>query len=361
MPVMAWRSKGMAWFLSTVGIGVVACTTQSNPRSNDPPPIETDQPVPPEGIPRKYVAPRGFDGDEFGMTLAQIKARHPRLTEIGEPAAVEWQGRTRSVDLSVCLDFDKNGGCRNPVISADVESGGTVLFAEYYVAAQFSGYTEGYTFGDTGGVLAPIFIDICAQYAGHGDRVIPNTLPDDARVCAFRAFHHTYVDEYAKSETHATNDDQGGPMYQRVFFGLVNIYGYPRRYRPIGRIVIELSDGTQMTSDPTPRYVDYHWGGGSPVTVDYSFNPKDGTGAVFIADQWARDYARKRHDAGDINFLLWRLSQPGGLNHKEFESKYRNGSLAMTRFESRVEPGQLSQRVRALFAVRPHDSSSWLK
>jgi hypothetical protein len=340
--------------VSAVTFGLVACSTPSAPQANDPPSIEADEPVPPTGIPKKYAAPLGFNGDEFGMTLSQLKVRHPRLTEIGEPIGVEWRGRTRNVDFSGCLEFDKSGGCRNPVISTNMEGNGIALFAEYYVAAPYAGYTDGYRFEDTGGVLAPVFIGVCAEYSGWDDRVIPNTLADDARVCAFRAFHHTYLDEYANANaTHAEEDDSGGPMYQRVFFGLVNVYGYPQHYRPRGRIVIELVDGTRLTSDPTPYYVDYHWGRGSDVTIDYAFNPKDGAGTVFIADARARDYAQKRHDTGDPNFVLWRLSQSGGLNHKEIEWRFQNGSLAITRFDSRIETDRLSDRVRSLFAARP--------
>jgi len=340
--------------LSTVTMGLIACSTPSAPQTNDPPSIEADETVPPAGIPKKYSAPHGFNGDEFGLTLAQLKARHPRLTEIGEPVGVEWQGRTRDADFSGCLEFDKNGGCRNSVISASVEGNGTALFAEYYVAAPYAGYTDGYRFEDTGGVLAPVLIGVCARYSGWGDHVIPNTVANEARVCAFRAFHHTYLDEYASaSGIRAEKDDSGGPMYQRVFFGLVNVYGYPQHYRPGGRIVIELADGSRLTSDPTPYYVDYHWGRGSAVTIDYAFNPKDGAGTVFIADTSARDYAQKRHDTGDPNFVLWRLSQPGGLNHKEIEWRFQNGSLAITRLDSRMEAGRLSDRVRALFATRP--------
>jgi hypothetical protein len=340
--------------LSVVSIGLVACSTPSVPQANDPPSIEADEPVPPAGIPKKYAAPHGFNGDEFGMTLSQLKVRHPRLTEIGEPIAVEWRGRARDVDFSGCLDFDKNGGCRNPVISANVEGNATALFAEYYIAAPYAGYTDGYRFEDTGGVLAPVFIGVCAEYSGWGDRAVPNTLADDARVCAFRAFHHTYLDEYANAnETRVEENDSGGPMYQRVFFGLVNAYGYPQHYQPKGRLVIEWPDGTRLTSDPTPYYVDYHWGRGSPVTVDYAFNPKDGAGIVLIADGSARDYAQKRHDMGDVNFMLWRLSQPGGLNNRGIEWRFQNGSLGINRLDSRVEPGRLSERVRALFAARP--------
>jgi hypothetical protein len=295
-----------------------------------------------------------LNGDEFGMTLAELKVRHPRLTEIGEPIGVEWRGRTRGVDLSDCLEFDKGGGCRNPLISADVSGSGTSLFAEYYVAAAYPGFSDGYRFADTGGVLVPVLIGVCAQYSGSGDRVIPNTLADDAHVCAFRAFHHTYLDEYANAQqTHAEEDDSGGPMYRRVFFGLVNAYGYPQHYQARGRIVIELADGTRLTSDPTPHYVDYHWGRGSPVTIDYAFNPRDGAGVVFIADAGARDYAQKRHDVGDRDFVLWRLSQPGGLNRKGIDWSFQNGSLAITRLDSRAEAGRLSDRVRALFAARP--------
>ena len=340
--------------LSAVGIGLVACSTPSIPQANDPPSIEVDEPVPPAGITKKYAVPRGFNGDEFGMTLSQLKVRHPRLAEIGEPTAVEWRGRARDVDFSGCLDFDKNGGCRNPVISANAESHGTALFAEYYVAAPYAGYTDGYRFEDTGGVLAPVFIGVCAEYSGWGDRVVPNTLADDARVCAFRALHHTYLDEYANADQERVEEnDSGGPMYQRVFFGLVNAYGYPQHYQPKGRLVIEWPDGTRLTSDPTPYYVDYHWGRGCPVTIDYAFNPKDGAGIVFIADGWARDYAQKRHDMGDVNFVLWRLGQPGGLNNKGIEWRFQNGSLGINRLDSRVEAGRLSERVRALFAARP--------
>jgi hypothetical protein len=351
----AQKCSAIVVVLSAVSIGLIACTTASVPQANDPPLIEADEPVPPAGIPRKYAAPHGFNGDEFGMTLSELKVRHPRLTEIGEPIAVEWRGRTHHVDFSGCLEFDKNGGCRNPVIGANVASNGIALFAEYYVAAPYAGYTDGYRFEDTGGVLAPVFIGVCAEYSGWGDRVVPNTLADDARVCAFRAFHHTYLDEYANpNETHAEeNDDSGGPMYQRVFFGLVNAYGYPQHYQPKGRLVIEWPDGTRLTSDPTPYYVDYHWGRGSPVTIDYAFNPKDGAGIVFIADGWARDYAQKRHDMGDVNFALWRLSQPGGLNNKGIEWRFQNGSLGINRLDSRVEAERLSERVRSLFAARP--------
>ena len=38
--------------------------------------------MPPRGIPRKYVAPHEFNGDELGITLSELKSRHPRLTEI---------------------------------------------------------------------------------------------------------------------------------------------------------------------------------------------------------------------------------------------------------------------------------------
>lgn len=346
--------KGAAWAISTVAIGLTACSTPSAPEGGTQA-VQAEESMPPRGIPRKYVAPHEFNGDELGITLSELKSRHPRLTEIGEPTAVEWRGHARSVDFAGCLQFDQSsGGCKQPVISTDVESGGTVLLAEYFVAAPYEGYTAAYLFNDTGGVLAPVIIDVCAQYAGHGDRIIPDSLPQEARVCGFRGFHHTYIDEYQnKDETLEENDDRV-PMYERVFRGLVNVYGYPAHYRPRGRIVIELSDGTRLASDPSPRYVDYHWGQGSPeVSIDYAFNPKDGAGIVFVADRRARFYAQVRHDMGDVNFILWRLHQPGGMNRHEFESRFQRGSLAMTEFGAREEPGRLSERVRALLAANP--------
>ena len=347
--------KGAAWFIATVAIGLTACSTPAPPQSSDSQGLQADESTPLPGVPRTYVAPQGFNGDEFGMTLSELKSRHSRLTEIGEPTAVEWRGQSRSVDFSGCMQVDQSsGGCKQPVIGADVETGGTVLLAEYAVAAPYEGYTAAYLFSDTGGVLAPVIIDVCAQYPGHGDRVIPNTVQQDARVCGFRGFHHTYVDEYQDTGATRSATDDRVPMYERVFRGLVNVYGYPSHYRPMGRIVIEWPDGTRLTSDPTPRYIDYHWGRGSPeVSIDYAFNPKDGAGMVFIADRRARFYAQVRHDMGDVNFILWRLHQPGGMNRRELPSRFQHGSLAMTEFDAREEPGQLSARVRELLAAHP--------
>jgi hypothetical protein len=343
--------KGMV--LAAV-MGLAGCSTPTDPQAGGSRGLQADESIPPPGIPRKYVAPHEFDGDELGTTLSDLKSRHPRLTELGQPTAVEWRGKTRSVDSSGCLQFDQaSGGCKQPVIQTDVDGGGTVLLAEYVIAAPYDGYTAAYLFNDTGGVLAPVIIDVCAQYTGHGDRVIPNTLQQDARVCGFRGFHHTYIDEYVNKDERGESDTRV-PMYERVLRGLVNVYGYPAHYRPIGQIVIELSDGTQLTSSPSARYIDYHWGRGSPeVSIDYAFNPKDGVGMVLIADGRARFYAQMRHDMGDVNFLLWRLHQPGGMNRKEFESKFQSGSLATTEFDAREEPGQLSERVRALLAAHP--------
>jgi len=348
---MARECQGSVALLCTAVLLFSACSTPSVPQASDPPAVDTDEPIPPSGIPKTYIAAHGLNGVEFGTTLAELKSRFPRLTEIGEPTAIEWSGKTRSVDFSGCLHFQKNGGCDNPVISADVEvGGGTVLFATYYIESPWEGFTEGYRFADTGGVLVPVLIDVCAHYAGQGEQAVPSTLPYDARVCAFQGYHHTYLDEYAnKDGTHTENDGQSVPMYRRVFFGLVNTYGYPQHYRPIGRIVIELADGTRLTSDPAPRYIDYHWGRGQEVTIDYAFNPRDGAGIVLLADAWARDYAQKRHDMGDPNFVLWRLGQPGGMNRREFVSKFQSGSLAIMDLDARSESGRVSERVRALF------------
>jgi hypothetical protein len=74
---------------------------------------------------------------------------------------------------------------------------------------------------------------------------------------------------------------------------------------------------------------------------------------VLIADGRARFYAQMRHDMGDVNFLLWRLHQPGGMNRRELPSRFQHGSLAMTEFDAREEPGQLSARVRELLAAHP--------
>ena len=47
---------------------------------------------------------------------------------------------------------------------------------------------------------------------------------------------------------------------------------------------------------------------------------------MFVADRRARFYAQMRHDMGDVNFILWRLHQPGGMNRLEFESRFPRGS-----------------------------------
>lgn len=82
--------------LSAAGLWLVACSTPSFRQPNARPSIEADGPLPPAGTPKKYTAPHELNGDEFGMTLSQLKVRHPRLTEIGEPIAVEWRGQTRN-------------------------------------------------------------------------------------------------------------------------------------------------------------------------------------------------------------------------------------------------------------------------
>src|SRR5579862_6071601 len=110
--------KGAAWAISAVAIGLTACSTPSAPEG-DTQAGQADESMPPPGVPRNYVAPHEFNGDELGITLSELKSRHPRLTEIGEPTAVEWRGRSRSVDFSGCMQFDQSsGGCKQPVITA---------------------------------------------------------------------------------------------------------------------------------------------------------------------------------------------------------------------------------------------------
>ena len=286
------------------------------------------------------------------MSLDDLRVRYPRLTTLSEPTTVEWRGETRNVDTTGCQSFDQSGACKQPVITADVSSGGTALLAEYFVEGPYEGYSTAFRLDDTGGVLAPIIIDVCAQFSGQGDRAIPDGAAKSARVCAVRAYHHTYLDEYRdKDETHS-NTGTDKPMYELVFQGLVGQFGYPQQYHPRGKIVIELADGTQLTSDPRPRYVDYHWGRGtSDVSIDYAFNPKDGLGMVYVSNSVARFYAEQRHEMGDTNFLLWRIHQKGGMNRHEFVPHYQNGSLAQTQFDARVEKSRVSSRVKALFAA----------
>ena len=71
--------KGAAWAISAVAIGLTACSTPSAPEG-DTQAGQADESMPPPGIPRKYVAPHEFNGDELGISLSELKSRHPRLT-----------------------------------------------------------------------------------------------------------------------------------------------------------------------------------------------------------------------------------------------------------------------------------------
>jgi hypothetical protein len=343
---------GLLIIMSALVIVIAGCSSTSTTyEAGALPALEADQSTPPSGIPRQYVAPLGLANDEFGESLSDLRFHHPRLRQFGEPTAVESLGETHDVDFSGCLAFDPSGACRNPIIKYSASGARTLILAEYYIEAEYEGFTVGHLFDSTGGRLAPVLIDVCVAYAGRGEQVVPNTVAQDARVCGFRGFHHTVISTSPSPEaTSESNTDI--PMYRRVLFGIIDSYGYPQHYQPIGRVIIELSDGTQLSSSSHPRYIDYHWGKGSDeVTVDYAFNPTDGVGTVFLANKSARDYAQMRHDLGDRNFLLWRLHQAGGLNHKEVPSDYQHGSLGVQDLEDRVDTGRLSPRVRALFAT----------
>jgi hypothetical protein len=147
-------------------------------------------------------------------------------------------------------------------------------------------------------------------------------------------------------------------MYERVFNGLVALYGKPQDYEKHGKITIILGDGSRYSSDRAARYIDYHWGKGvSETNLDYSFDPRSGQGIVYVSSPMARFYADKRHDMGDVNFMLWKIHQQGGMNRKEFESQFQSGSLAATLLEARVERSYgVSVRERELFAPQTRQS-----
>lgn len=300
--------------------------------------------------------PSVFNFDILGITLADLKTRYPeRLRELNEPTKVEYSGQTRNVDFSGCFQFDQSGACRNPQISADVGEKGTAILAIYYVEAntRLPGFTTAYVFPDTQGVLAPILIDVCLQVSAQGDRVVPKDVDKKAHVCALQGYHHTYLDEYRDRSQTQLESKGSAPMYERVFNGIINLYGEPENFASHGKITIILPDGSRYSSEPSARYIDYHWGRKTrQINIDYAFNPADGQGTVYVSLPEARFYAQKRHDMGDVNFVLWRLNQTGGMNHTELEMSYQHGSIGQIRLDARAEKDRMSAPDRNLFDPR---------
>jgi len=346
---MAGRTLRVAAFFAAGVFLLASCSTPVAPLPRELPLSNPDA----EG----RTLPSVFNPSDLGMTLAELRSRYPTLREWGDPINVEYRGQTRGVDLSAgCFRFGPSGECRQPQIEVDQGSGGTAVMAIYYVPARWEGYTSGYLFPDTLGVLAPIYLLVCADVPGQGEHAIPKTVAQMARVCGFQGFHHTHLSEYAGNRaTRLEEANNPSPMYERVFDGLVNLFGKPQGFEKHGKVVIILDDGSRYSSDAPARFIDYHWGQGvSETNIDYSFNPRDGEGIVYVSSPLARAYAEKRHGMGDVNFVLWRLHQRGGMNNKQLETHYQPGSLAETLLEARARyrPG-VSEYERQLFAAQP--------
>ena len=141
-------------------------------------------------------------------------------------------------------------------------------------------------------------------------------------------------------------------MYECVLGSLMEAYGYPINYQPRGRIVIGPPPPKQPRNlGAQPRFVDYHWGRDrDDVNISFAYDANTGLGVAWWSTRAVRRFAHAYHDLGDVDFTLYRLLQPGGLNRHEGRFQDER-SLCRLGCDGMPEPPD--RRLRALFEPPP--------
>jgi hypothetical protein len=268
--------------------------------------------------PKKYVAPSGFAGHEWG----ELRTKFGDLPKdpLGVGAAYilpkEKQG------TFTCVPGRPSGGTMSGVVDGcDFQATLLRLRKEYegggfYVLSEFVVPDQGLRMGDEkdGVLLHPVVWQFCANWsASVKKKDTPPQFDDINQFCGMRLqFQSESREQLAKLPSdHVT-------VYDRMLKLLLAKFGEPANFARRGKVVIETEEGE--TADNSERkFSIYRWcpagGDGFHTTckasVVMSINPATGLGTVLYSTPllWEYAYARDTNHQGDKLYKLLHAKQ----------------------------------------------------
>ena len=257
---------------------------------------------------REYQPPQGFNGHQWGETLATYKG----LTLWRANTAINSNGKQAESHLVCRADLP----C---VIEQRVEGEGSYGLGEYYfakdanpwVAQRIELFTISYLF--------------CARWSGE---YVPKALKKEMKLCGVRVMFRSDTAQQlvALGEHYRSNFD-------KVLHELITEFGEPPGYERSPTITIETD--TQRIGPaagvPTSDYVRYRWCGldrdvkqlrpSCPATVTLVFDGVRGEGTILYAAPLLYDYAYARRDTGDEHDEIFALLNGERLDQHKYYVK----------------------------------------
>lgn len=254
--------------------------------------------------PRRYRAPNGFAGHEWGARRGQFN----RLPSQPVSVRAAWTvGMARPQEF-FCMDSTLVGGCTITTVLDGLnprrEGGGFHVLSEYRIDDQ------GFRFSATGVLLFPVVYQFCANWDSTR-REMPANFEDLNTFCGMRLLFDTETVSQLRKlpRDHVT-------QYDLVLAELVATYGKPSGYIRRGRVTIETLDESETPqARGDRRFSTWRWcppmDRGSKTSCEasivLSIDPDLGKGIVLFATPalWKYAYVREHgHAKGDPLFAL---------------------------------------------------------
>jgi hypothetical protein len=202
------------------------------------------------------------------------------------------------------------------------EGAGYHALAEYHVAEQ------GVLFGDSDGLLFPVFYQFCAQWDGFTAQV-PEDIQQRMTLCGMRMLFRS---ETAKDIAARADAEEAVTNYDRILQELIAAYGEPEDYEKRGLVIIATPDG-KLVQHRERRFSEWRWcslrgdrdiAPGCKASIVFAFDAASGWGVVLYATRPVWEFAHARHHGGAEDDPLYRLL--AGLQQQHAADRTCTGS-----------------------------------
>jgi hypothetical protein len=318
---------------------------QVQPEAGSPPASPAGEVVylPPEETPRlpagpkRYQAPKGFDGQEWGTPRAQFDRLPEQAASVNAAFTL---GLISPFEVVTCPYIASSPGwpggggygayrCK----PGDWQRGGRGKGSGFHVLSEYMIEGQGFKFSQTGVLMHPVVYDFCAHWDEGSVKkpVVPENVDSRNRFCGMRLLFETESWSQLRElpEDHVT-------QYDLVLAELISLYGKPAGFAWRGNVYVEpLGDAIDNSTRKQRKFKTFRWcpapflglEAHCDASIVLTLDPELGRGIVLFVTPALWQYAYAREDGPSQPDSLFTLIHDLSPKKKSRIPKTRVSSL----------------------------------